>query len=63
MPRQIQLDITGSYEWRKILAAIPSNVPAELMMKKLKTHRCTMDFDHRFCQAIYKEDSADKYSH
>ncbi len=32
-------------------------VPAKLeqMVKKFKTHRCAMDFDHSFCKAVYKE--------
>ena len=37
------------------LAVIPSKL--EQMVKKFKTHRCAMDFDHSFVKAIYKEDS------
>ena len=35
------------------LAIIPAKL--EQMVKKFKTHRCAMDFDHSFCKAIYKE--------
>ena len=38
-----------------MLAVIPSKL--EQMVKKFKTHRCAMDFDHSFVKAIYKEDS------
>ena len=36
-------------------------IPAKLeqMVKKFKVHRCTMDFDHSFCRAIYREDLPD----
>jgi hypothetical protein len=37
------------------LAIIPANL--EQMVKKLKTHRCTMDFDHGFCKTIFKEEN------
>jgi hypothetical protein len=37
------------------LAVIPSNL--EQMVKKFKMHHCTMDFDHSFIKAAYKEDS------
>jgi hypothetical protein len=35
-------------------------IPAKLeqMVKKFKTHRCTMDFDHSFCKAIYREEES-----
>jgi hypothetical protein len=28
----------------------------EQMVKKFKTHRCTMDFDHGFCKTIFKQE-------
>jgi len=37
-------------------AIIPANL--EQMVKKFKTHRCTMDFDHSFCKAIYREEES-----
>jgi len=41
-------------------AIIPTKL--EQMVKKFKAHECTLDFDHRFCKAIYKEDlPGDKY--
>jgi hypothetical protein len=35
-------------------------IPAKLeqMVKKFKTHRCAMDFDHSFCKAIYREEES-----
>jgi hypothetical protein len=36
------------------LAIIP--VKLEQTVKKIKTRRCTMDFDHGFCKTIFKQD-------
>ena len=43
-------DLTGD----RMEAIIPTKL--EQMVKKFKAHECTLDFDHRFCKAIFKED-------
>ena len=35
------------------LAIIPAKL--EQMVKKFKTHRCAMDFDHSFCKSVYSD--------
>jgi hypothetical protein len=37
------------------LAIIPAKL--EQMVKKFKTHRCAMEFDHGFCKTIFKEEN------
>ena len=37
------------------LAIIPAKL--EQMVKKFKTHRCAMDFDHGFCKTIFKQEN------
>ncbi len=38
---------------QKTLTMVPAKL--EQMVKKFKTHRCAMDFDHSFCKAVYNE--------
>jgi len=40
-------------ESKKTLSILP--VKLEQMVQRFKTHRCTMDFDHSFCESIYSE--------
>ncbi len=45
-----------NYEPRKkgySLAILPAKL--EQMVKKFKTHRCAMDFDHSFCKSVYHD--------
>jgi len=47
-------DSEEQHENNSSQAILPTKL--EQMVKKFKMHRCTMDFNHSFCKAIYKEE-------
>jgi hypothetical protein len=59
MMRQEQL--TGSSS-STLDSAAASPVNVEKLLKKFKTHRCAMDFDHAFCSAVFRSDDGENGS-
>ena len=47
--------ITQGHDSEELNSESLAIIPAKLaqMVKKFKTHRCAMDFDHSFCKSVY----------